>query len=230
MSRPPVPAVFTLPVRARGAARVVRGARAFGSGGCGGLSREAAAADAAAVTVTATAACRRRPARRSARLSTAPSAAPSLGARHGSCGGHGSCGRQAVGLGVAVAVRRLGLELRLGRDHQGVVGLEVPGLALDVRLGCSLAARRRPAGRSESIDGSKSSSWASQSVVLLAPGRRGDGLAPRRCCGRGTAGTWPVGASFQCGRSGCSSTTGPVTSRTASPAGSAPMMRTRPEW
>ena len=44
------------------------------------------------------------------------------------------------------------------------------------------------------------------------------------------AGTWPVGASFQCGSSGCSSTTGPVTSRTVSPAGSAPMMRTRPEW
>ena len=43
------------------------------------------------------------------------------------------------------------------------------------------------------------------------------------------AGTCPVGASFQCGMSGFSSTTGPVTSWTALPAGSAPMMRTRPD-
>ena len=49
MSRPPVPAVFTLPVRTSAAERVVRGARALGSGGLRRSSgREAAAADAAA--------------------------------------------------------------------------------------------------------------------------------------------------------------------------------------
>ena len=49
MSRPLVPAVLTLPVRAVPPLREVRGARALGSGGWGGLSRDAAAAEAAAV-------------------------------------------------------------------------------------------------------------------------------------------------------------------------------------
>ena len=49
MSRPVVPAVLTLPVRTFAPDRVVRAARTFCSGGLGGVSREAATADAAAV-------------------------------------------------------------------------------------------------------------------------------------------------------------------------------------
>ena len=79
------------------------------------------------------------------------------------------------------------------------------------------------------MDGSKTSSWASQSVSSSRHvGGATAGSSP--LLRSRMAGTWPVGASFQCGSSGCSSSTGPVTSRTASPAGSAPMMRTRPEW
>ncbi len=81
---------------------------------------------------------------------------------------------------------------------------------------------------SESMDGSKSSSWAAQSESSsrqLGGASACSSPLPRSRM----AGTWPVGASFQCGMSGFSSTTGPVTSWTALPAGSAPIMRTRPE-
>jgi hypothetical protein len=81
---------------------------------------------------------------------------------------------------------------------------------------------------SESMEGSKSSSCAAQSVSSsrqLGGANVCSSPLPRSRM----AGTCPVGASFQCGMSGFSSTTGPVTSCTALPAGSAPMMRTRPD-
>ena len=65
--------------------------------------------------------------------------------------------------------------------------------------------------------------------LLLPPARRGQAAGSSPLPRSRMAGTCPVGASFQCGMSGFSSTTGPVTSWTALPAGSAPMMRTRPE-
>ena len=52
MSRPAVPAVFTLPVRTLPLLRLVRAARVLGSGAWGGERRDAAA-DAAALTGTA---------------------------------------------------------------------------------------------------------------------------------------------------------------------------------
>ena len=79
------------------------------------------------------------------------------------------------------------------------------------------------------MEGSKTSSWASQSVSSSRHMGGATGCSSPMLLSR-MAGTCPVGASFQCGISGWSSTTGPVTSRTVSPAGSAPMMRTRPEW
>ena len=81
---------------------------------------------------------------------------------------------------------------------------------------------------SESMEGSKSSSWAAQSVSSSRQLGGATGCSSPFPRSR-TAGTWPVGASFQCGMPGLSSTTGPVTSWIALPAGSAPMMRTRPE-
>src|SRR5580700_2614951 len=53
MSRPEVPPVGTFPVR-EALALEVRGARTLGSGGDGGLSRDAATTDAAAVSAEAT--------------------------------------------------------------------------------------------------------------------------------------------------------------------------------
>ena len=79
------------------------------------------------------------------------------------------------------------------------------------------------------MEGSKTSSWASQSFSSSRHIGGATGCSSPVLVSR-MAGTWPVGASFQCGISGWSSATGPVTSRTVSPAGSAPMMRTRPEW
>ena len=81
---------------------------------------------------------------------------------------------------------------------------------------------------SESMEGSNSSSCAAQSVSSSRQ------LGGARLCSSPLlrsrmAGTCPVGASFQWGMSGFSSTTGPVTSWTALPAGSAPIMRTLPE-
>ena len=78
------------------------------------------------------------------------------------------------------------------------------------------------------MEGSKTSSWASQSVSSSRQVGGATVCSSPVLVSR-MAGTCPVGASFQCGSSGWSSTTGPVTSRTVSPAGSAPMMRTRPE-
>ena len=79
------------------------------------------------------------------------------------------------------------------------------------------------------MDGSKASSWASQSVSSSRHIGGATACSSPAVLSR-MAGTCPVGASFQCGSSGWPSVTGPVTSRTVSPAGSAPMMRTRPEW
>ena len=94
---------------------------------------------------------------------------------------------------------------------------------------CCSSSNAPTAGRSpDNMEGSKTSSWASQS--LSSSRQVGGATADSSPLLRSRmAGTCPVGVSFQCGRSGWLSSTGPVTSRTESPAGSAPMMRTRPE-
>ena len=179
---------------------MVRGARALGSGGTGGDRREAAAAEAVEAT--------------GAEMRATPlsdSEDSSAGAGAGSGAGSGS----SPGSGAMTSVS----------SDSKCQGWRSSSTASP----CSLS-RAPTAGRSsDSMDGSKTSSWATQSV---SSSRHVGGAT---ACSSpvlrsSTAGTCPVGTSFQCGISGCSSTTGPVTSRTVSPAGSAPMMRTRPEW
>ena len=180
---------------------MVRGARALGSGGTGGDSREAAAAEAVEVTGEATLA-----------------AAPSSDSKDSSVG-------TGVGTGTGSGARPGSGAMTSVSSDSKCQGWRSSSTASP----CSLS-RAPTAGRSsDSIEGSKLSSWATQSV---SSSRHVGGAT---ACSSpvlrsSTAGTCPVGASFQCGSSGCSSSTGPVTSRTVSPAGSAPMMRTRPEW
>ena len=136
--------------------------------------------------------------------------------------------------GPAGATGATGSREAVGLDHQGVVvrqivRVEEPGLTLhvdDVVVVVHHGAHRRDARRR---------AWTARTAPRAPPSP----CPPRASCGGAIAcssplprsrmaGTWPVGASFQCGMSGFSSTTGPVTSWTALPAGSAPMMRTRP--
>ena len=205
MSRPPVPAVFTLPVRDVAATRVVRGARALGSGGLGGVRREAAAADAAApVPAAETRVTSAGSNSRSNSTSSATTTASTSSSGSGSEPGSGGM-------------------TRVSSDSK------CHGARSTSSSSFSLSSAPTAGRSSESMAGSKISSWASQSFSSS----RQVGGATRRSSPElrsRMAGTWPVGASFQCGRSGCSSTTGPVASRMLSPAGSAPMMRTRPEW
>ena len=204
MSRPSVPAVFTLPVRAVG-------------GDPGGTGRP------------------RLVLRRAGRShATRPR-------RRGRCRGAG--GRDTGGAAVQLSLVLELLDDHLLRPPPGSGSGSQPGSGGITKVSSdskcqgarststsSFSLRSAPtAGRSsESMAGSKISSCASQS---FSSSRQvgGDGLVLARAAVEDRR-HLAVGASFQCGRSGCSSTTGPVASRMLSPAGSAPMMRTRPEW
>ena len=208
--------------------RLDRVARVLGSGAWGGVSRDAAAAAAAALTGTDA----RRP------------LSPALEFRF------------VVGLlqhDVLGLVDRLDVELDLDLDRRvprksapepgsapkpgsgGITRVSSDSKCQGRRStslrssGCSPRSAPTAGRSSESMEGSKASSWASQSVSSSRH-MGGATAASSPVLVSRMAGTCPVGASFQWGISGCSSTTGPVTSRTVSPAGSAPMMRTRPEW
>ena len=177
----------------------VRGARTLGSGGCGGLRRDAAAAEAAAVSadahvrrhaggleLAARARARgslgRRLLRRGDRLGLAPGACSGSSRRwrDPARGGHPPARPGVDRLrvdGLGWRLRRLGLELGLGRDDERVVRLEVPRLAIGVDL-LALAARpagRRRPGRSLGEHGRLEDVFLGLPVVvLLAPGGRGD--------------------------------------------------------
>ena len=172
MSRPPVPAVFTLPVRTLALRTCVRG------GAC--LRLRAAAAGSGATRPTAEAAGGDGPTR------TCAGEHGSTGSSSGSNGASG--GRRPVRASRTTGAR-LGLAARLGRDHQRVVGLEVPGLALDVdrRRPARSAAHRRPGGRRRA--------WRARRSPPGPPSRSpprarsaGRPVAPRRCCGRARPG------------------------------------------
>ncbi len=184
---------------------------ALGSGGWGGLSRVAAAAEAAAVTGDAT---------RGETSDGSNSGSNSGTPEGGSASATGSGSRTGGGSG---SLPGSGGITSVSSDSK------CQGWRSTSNSSCSLRSAPTAGRSSESMDGSKTSSWASQS---FSSSRQVGGAT--NCSSpllrSSTAGTCPVGASFQCGSSGCSSTTGPVTSRTVSPAGSAPMMRTRPEW
>ena len=82
-------------------------------------------------------------------------------------------------------VRRLRARRARARITSVSSGVEVPGLALHVDLSLLSLISEPTAGRSsESMDGSKSSSWAAQSVSSSRQVGGQRGLAPPRCPGR----------------------------------------------
>ena len=92
-----------------------------------------------------------------------------------------------------VGARRLGLELRLGRDDERVVGLEVPRLALGVVLSHRLLAQQGAHRREVVGEHRRLEDLLLRRPVVCPPratwaGRR---AAPRRCCDRGWRGPAP---------------------------------------
>ena len=195
----------------------VRGARTLGSGGCGGLSREAAAADAAGEIVRRRSAARRPtgscsgsaaasssgvllgPGDRLGRRGRAP---PRGGPGAGSTrGGEARC-RSAPARRSGGASAIVGLELRLGRDDQRVVRLEVPRLAISVGLlalgrssdnaptagrspRTAWTARRRPPAPPSR--GPPRARWAGRRRCLLAAAAVEDAPGPVRSARRSSA-------------------------------------------